>query len=428
MSTPRHEKEQNLFPPFSPDSEPLHDRYYHRRSSDEDGILQGEVTEEKLDNDHLRITTSYADEQDHIQRESSPISSAEVREQSRRPDDELEMLRVERVVSDAERSAQRDNSIGRSRSMARSRSRTAPDPIDDFDVDTTPIHEKTKVYQPPANPSTNIAKIFKRIHSSSVLVRYFFYITPLMLLLLIPVLFGRLLFTTANVGDVSLFWFGIWLEIVWLTLWLGRIIAKMIPYVVSMISTLFTNNTMEDYEFEDKTYTGPLSGVRTPMAYINKAHKNARHVFNKVGDVAGKVAGDFTGRAVSSSTHPHQDATNVMDEDLRPAFDNDDEAQSAFAMFDKDLNGDISMEELEAVCVEIGRERKAITASLKDLDSVVSKLDSCFLFIVVIVTILVLISLISTSASGVLTSAGSTVLALSWLFTATAQEFLQSEK
>jgi len=95
-------------------------------------------------------------------------------------------------------------------------------------------------------------------------------------------------------------------------------------------------------------------------------------------------------------------------------------------MFDKDLNGDISMEELEAVCVEIGRERKGITASLKDLDSVVSKLDNVFLFIVAVITILVLISLISTSASGVLTSAGSTVLALSWLFSATAQEFLQS--
>ena len=39
---------------------------------------------------------------------------------------------------------------------------------------------------------------------------------------------------------------------------------------------------------------------------------------------------------------------------------------------------------------------------------------------------LVFITLISTSAAGVLTSAGSAVLALSWLFSATAQEFLQS--
>ncbi len=84
------------------------------------------------------------------------------------------------------------------------------------------------------------------------------------------------------------------------------------------------------------------------------------------------------------------------------------------------------MSELEAVCVEIGKERKSITASLKDLDSVVSKLDAVLVFFVAIVTLLVLVSLISTSAAGVLTSAGSAVLALSWLFSSTAQEFLAS--
>lgn len=67
------------------------------------------------------------------------------------------------------------------------------------------------------------------------------------------------------------------------------------------------------------------------------------------------------------------------------------------------------MSELEAACVEIGRERKSITASLKDLDSVVSKLDAILLFFVFVITILVVISLISTSAAGVLTSAGSAV-------------------
>jgi small-conductance mechanosensitive channel len=116
----------------------------------------------------------------------------------------------------------------------------------------------------------------------------------------------------------------------------------------------------------------------------------------------------------------------VFADDMKPAFDNDEEAEAAFTMFDKDLNGDISMEELEAVCVEIGRERKSITASLKDLDSVVSKLDAILMFIVAIIVVIVFITLISTSAAGVLTSLGGSVLALSWLFSATAQEFLQS--
>lgn len=62
---------------------------------------------------------------------------------------------------------------------------------------------------------------------------------------------------------------------------------------------------MEDSEFEVNR-TEPNSGQRTPMLYVNKAQKNAAKVFNRVGDVAGKVAGDFTGNAVKSSTHPHQ--------------------------------------------------------------------------------------------------------------------------
>lgn len=207
---------------------------------------------------------------------------------------------------------------------------------------------------------------------------------------------------------------------------------------------------MEDSEFaQDST---PMSGARTPAQFVKDAQKSTKEVLNKFGDIAGKVAGDFTGKDVTKSTHPQQvvlallsssggsqvlarrlyrtfareDTETVHSEDLKSAFDNDDEAEAAFSMFDKDMNGDISMEELEAVCVEIAHERKSIIASLKDLDSVVSKLDNVFMFIAVIITILVFISLISTSAAGVLTSAGSTVLALSWLFSATAQEFLQS--
>ena len=209
---------------------------------------------------------------------------------------------------------------------------------------------------------------------------------------------------------------------------------------------------MEDSDFEEGGLSGPPSGTCTPMQYLDKAQKNVTEVFHKVGDVAGKVAGDFTGKQVAQSTHPHQvilmllnstsgsrvlarrlyrtfvreGTDTVFSDDMKNAFDNEEEADAAFSMFDKDLNGDISMEELEAVCVEIGRERKSITASLKDLDSVVTKLDGILLFVVLCVTLLIFISLISTSAAGVLTSAGSTVLALSWLLSATSQEFLQS--
>lgn len=208
---------------------------------------------------------------------------------------------------------------------------------------------------------------------------------------------------------------------------------------------------MKDEEFEEKNQ-GNGSGAKTPFAYAGKAQKAARGALNRVGDVAGAVAADFTGRKANKSNHPYQVILTllrttpgsqvlarrlyrtfvregydvVLADDLKEAFDNEDEADAAFLMFDKDMNGDISMEELESVCVEIGRERKSITASLKDLDSVVSKLDHVLAFIVFVISLIVFLSLISTSAAGVLTSAGSSILALSWLFSATAQEFLQS--
>jgi small-conductance mechanosensitive channel len=47
-------------------------------------------------------------------------------------------------------------------------------------------------------------------------------------------------------------------------------------------------------------------------------------------------------------------------------------------------------------------------------------------FIVAVIVIMVFLSLISKSTAGVLTSASSSILALSWLFSATAQEFLAS--
>ncbi|KAL1955883.1 hypothetical protein VTO42DRAFT_7956 [Malbranchea cinnamomea] len=485
------------------------------------------------------------------------LSPSRAREEAHRLQDDLALLEVERQVS----LSQKTDGGSSKHSLAAQRSRrVGPEPVDEFDVATNPLHEQAAKYNPPEDPSTSFAKLFIKVHNSSFLVRYFTYITPLVLVFLIPLLVGALAYPDANVGGVELTWFAIWLEIFWLTLWAGRIAAKFIPGPVGIVASLFTNNakkwrdmakqlelpaalffwwlgveisflptmtnhhvdgsraakdwevvvnkiiiaffvgftlnfvekiiiqliamsfhmrtyadrieinkfqigsltklyayskqkiSIEDREFEESGGTTRSSGAKTPMQYADKAQRVARETLNRIGDVAGAVAGDFTGRHVTKSNDPHQVVLTLLSTtqgsqvlarrlyrtfvregfetvfpgDLKSAFDSSEEAEAAFTMFDKDMNGDISMEELEAVCVEIGRERKSITASLKDLDSVVSKLDDVFMFIVVVITVLVLLSLISTSAAGVLTSAGSTLLALSWLFSATAQELLAS--
>lgn len=508
---------------------------------------------EKSDESYLRPQRTTTIEQNYL---GGKTSQSESREEELRLEDDLAMLQAERKVS---RSQSHHHMGELTRSSTLHHKRTRQEPIDEFDVNTNPIHERASGFRPPEHPEGKFAKTFKRIHESSFLVRYFMYIVPLVLIILIPLMLGVLVFKRATIGGVRLLWFCVWLEIVWLTLWGGRITAKALPWPVGLVSSIFTNNskkwrdmckqleipatlffwllavlisflpimihnqfeggpvtrpwmttmnkviisfftgatlnfgekiiiqliaisfhlrtyadrieinkfqigsltklyqyskekiTMEDSDFEETT-SGPESGARTPMQYLNDAQKKTQSVFGKVGDVAGKVAGDFTGKQVTKSTHPRQlvltllnaptssqvlarrlyrtfvkdDADTVSGEDLKHAFDNDEEAESAFSMFDKDMNGDISMAELEAVCVEIGKERKSITASLKDLDSVVAKLDGILLFFVLVATVLIFLSLISASAAGVLTSAGSTVLALSWLFSTTAQEFLAS--
>jgi len=525
-------------------------------NSDDEGTLSNEFErpDRSYTNGYDRPETSATIEQNFLGGKTTQFSQS--REEEQKLEDDLATLQAERNVSRIE--GQKLGELSRSRTIYRSRS--TQEPVDQFDVNTNPIHEKASGFKPPEHPQGKFGRAFKRIHDSNFLVRYFMYIVPLFIIILIPLLIGGFLFDRATVGGVRLLWFCVWLEIDWLTLWGGRVVAKALPWPVGLVSSIFTNNSkkwrdmckqleipatlffwllavlvsflptmvhhhlvggpgtkpwettmnkviisfftgatlnfaekiiiqliaisfhlrtyadridinkfqigsltklyqyskdkiaMEDSDFEERSPSGPGSGARTPMQYLNEAQKKTQSVFGKVGDVAGKVAGDFTGKAHTTSTHPRQlvltllsspsqsqvlarrlyrtfvseDADTINQEDLKHAFDNDEEADSAFAMFDKDMNGDISMAELEAVCVDIGKERKSITASLKDLDSVVAKLDAVLLFFVLIATILVFLSLISTSAAGVLTSAGSAVLALSWLFSTTAQEFLAS--
>lgn len=540
MSTPIHELPE---PQFSAIQLPRYNT--HSLDSDDEGTLS---------NDQEKAERFNVNDGQHSL--GAVASHSRSQDDENRLQDELAMLHAERVIS----TEQTDSDAGLKRSMSMRRSRSRPEPVDQFDVNTNPVHEMTANFSAPENPAGNMARVFKKIHRSSFLIRYFCYITPLVIIILIPLMLGALIFPKATVGDVRLMWFCVWLEVVWLTLWGGRIVAKALPWPVGLVSGLFANNSkkwrdmgkqlelpatlffwllavlisflpiminnhldgdrtirdwelnlnkvlisffvgatinfvekiiiqliaisfhlrtyadrieinkfqigsltklyqyskekiaLEDSDFEDRTPAGPGSGARTPMQLLDEAQKKTQTIFGKVGDAAGKVAGDFTGRKVTKSTHPRQlvllllsspsqsqvlarrlyrtfdkeGAETISSEDLKHAFDNDEEADSAFAMFDKDMNGDISMSELEAVCVDIGKERKSITASLKDLDSVVAKLDAVLLFFVIVATTLVLLSLVSTSAAGVLTSAGSAVLALSWLFATTAQEFLAS--
>jgi len=55
------------------------------------------------------------------------------------------------------------------------------------------------------------------------MVRYFTYIVPVALVLLIPLLVTAIRFPDHTTGGVYTKWVMIWLEVVWLGLWAGRV-------------------------------------------------------------------------------------------------------------------------------------------------------------------------------------------------------------
>ena len=400
-------------------------------------------------------------------------------------------------------------------------------------------------------------------------IRYFTYLTPVAILLLIPILLDIYAYhyesePIGGNGGVQLLWFGIWLEVVWLTLWAARLLTATMPFVFGVLASglgsinhhkwkdigshleihtalflwllavlcsylpilnqhralddgqtgkdlpfvrwidvvykviiaLFVMAALNFFEkiliqwiatsFHLRTYSlriaqnnmetdclvrlyayakvkleaqDPVwlnsenatgSGARTPMQAIQNT---TRQAWSKVGDVANRMAGDFTGRKILKGNHPRKvvlellrstasshvlarvffrtyvrpDHDTITPDDMYPAFaPSHEESEACFSVFDRDLNGDISMEELELVCNEIHLEKKAIAASLKDLDSVVKKLDRVFVFVIFVISVIVFVSIISNSAAAALTSAGTVVLGLAWVLQATAQEFLQS--
>ncbi|EAA31931.2 hypothetical protein GE21DRAFT_8201 [Neurospora crassa] len=502
-----------------------------------------------IDHSHLTIPDSGA---------LSPASSGHGdREAANRLNDDLELMRAERMVS---RQAREDESR-----RSRSRNRSTENLEDVFDTvagaGATPTPAVTTVAK-----TTWLTRTWARLRKFPRVLRYVVYSIPPAILILIPIFLDIFAYNRhQDVGEdrgVRLLWFGIWLEVVWLSLWGTRVITCAMPYVVAWIAdTLGSSNhkkwrdigrqlefptacfiwllvvvvtynpILKDHRidqgedardkdsawisivykiilaffilatlnfaekiliqwiassFHRRTYSlriqenvmqveclvalytyaktcleaqdpvwnqtsveGDSSGMRTPMRAMKT---NARQAWNKVGNAANRFAGDITGRRILKGNHPRKVVMELLRstnssytlarvfyrtfvrpgrdtitlEDILPAFPNQEEAEACFAIFDKDFNGDISMEELEMVCSEIHLEKKAIAASLKDLDSVIKKLDKVFMFIIIVIVIIVFISIISNSAAAALTSTGTVILGLSWLLQATAQEFLQS--
>ncbi|KAK5169785.1 uncharacterized protein LTR77_005763 [Saxophila tyrrhenica] len=215
----------------------------------------------------------------------------------------------------------------------------------------------------------------------------------------------------------------------------------------------------EDYTIADqlnlsrgnKTPGHRKSGSATPMRIIQKAGVGV----DKITSVFGHVAGEVTGK--SNLFNPNSAHSVVIEalEKNRTAealarrlwmsfvvegreslfFDDiqdvlgpnqQEAAEEAFAALDRDGNGDISLDEMILTVTEFGRERKAISSSMHDVDQAINVLDRMLATVVFIIIILIFVAFLNESFVTTLATTGTALLSLSFVFAATAQEVLGS--
>lgn len=77
----------------------------------------------------------------------------------------------------------------------------------------------------------------------------------------------------------------------------------------------------------------------------------------------------------------------TVSSDIQIYFSTIGHAKEAFESFDKDGNGDATLEEMEMALMELHRERLALASSMRDVDSAVGRLDKILMGIFYLVAV-----------------------------------------
>ncbi|KAL5513321.1 hypothetical protein ACEPAH_3720 [Sanghuangporus vaninii] len=184
---------------------------------------------------------------------------------------------------------------------------------------------------------------------------------------------------------------------------------------------------------------------RTQMGRKRRRKAVGAMIVDQLGDAIGQVAlkdskfnraNELTGlhsakklakQLFSTLSNVHPPRKYLIVEDFEPYFHSNAEAAAAFSVFDKDNNGDITKKEMREAVQRIYRERKALVASLKDVGSIVAKLDAvlvCVALLGIIFCCLLIFNRDNTVQS--LVPMATIVLGFSFIFGNSAQTLFES--
>ncbi|EOA82563.1 uncharacterized protein SETTUDRAFT_96226 [Exserohilum turcica Et28A] len=103
------------------------------------------------------------------------------------------------------------------------------------------IDERTGAPLPPSRSDTDktalnrMGRIYTKILNYSIVTRYMIYVAPIALILAIPIILSQTGTITGSIGGTNQKKFWIWIEIIWLSFWVMKIVAHFIPNVFEFL-------------------------------------------------------------------------------------------------------------------------------------------------------------------------------------------------
>ncbi|KAI0699236.1 hypothetical protein BC835DRAFT_1268062 [Cytidiella melzeri] len=204
----------------------------------------------------------------------------------------------------------------------------------------------------------------------------------------------------------------------------------------------------------DTLKDGPADKRTTmdPRKFFKRALKGVRVVATTTTTALGTVASEIAGSSVLQPNSPQAKVQTALEsanksrllarrlyysfakphaeylvvQDIARYFPTMEDAEIAFTIFDKDMNGDVTRDEMELACMEIHREQLSIEHSMQDLDSAVGRLDNILMSVYVVVAVLIIAVALEAQLVTLITGAGSLFLGLSWLIGGSLAEVLTS--
>jgi hypothetical protein len=114
---------------------------------------------------------------------------------------------------------------------------------------------------------TQMGKIYSAILNFSVITRYFLYVLPVGILIAVPIVIGATAAPKARLGGVRIVWVFTWVEVVWLSLWVAKLVAQLLPSVFQFLCGIVSSGTRK-YALVLKALEIPLSLVGWTLASL----------------------------------------------------------------------------------------------------------------------------------------------------------------